>query len=482
MRLRRVLPIALAAALAVAAPASASGGQRPSALERSLLKAVQDVHFEQVLDFDSGAVPAPQVAFTPNADVAVFALNPAGRVTDAANVLLSRDYPSGALVPIDGDLGTRKVRYHAWDIDRWNGDTAWDAPWPAGSDLVPGREGAPLQFMSPYPASLFKVLVAYGVLRLVDGGVLTLDTPVTYDPPDPGSELCGDGDPITRPLRDWIDPMISESNNQSTCAMLKLLHDQPGRAAGQDGVDVLNQDLAALGLQTLQVNGTDPATGGTWNPGQIDMGALDTARFFYLVSGAPGQLWRAPSGRRVTAGELSPASRAFFQGVLRDQGFREVLSTTNYCGLDYPAPGIPARVADRWIQPDGTVVVDGIPYPSDVRPCNDAATVDFLDKTGLTYNYGSDAGIVHNLPGKPYARYIVAILTNLGYRYGDPQFAGLGDLPCFSSAADYVCYTEKFSQLGLKIHESLTGRRGWGHGFGHHRGIWRPHAGRGEQR
>lgn len=473
----------VALAVVLLAPSAAVAAAGPSPLEQTVLRAVQETRFGDVLDFDSGAVPAPRVAATPNVDVAVLSLHPSGRVAGAANVLLSRDYPDGVLAPVGRDLGTSAVRFRAWDIDRWDGLTPWTAPWPAGSDLVAGREGAPLEFMSPYPASLFKVLVAYGVLRLADRGVLSLDQPFTYDPPeagDPATELCGEGLPLTRPIADWVDPMISESSNQSTCAMLKLLHDQPGATPGGDGVDVLNAELAALGLGTLQVNGTDPETGGSWNPGQIDMTALDTARFFLIVDGGPGVLWRTRAGRAVSSDVLSARSRAFFQGVLRDQGFREVLSTTNYCGLDYPAGGIPARVADRWIQLDGTVVVDGIPYPSDVGPCNDDATVDFLDKTGLTYNYGSDAGIVRNLPGKPYARYVVAILTNLGYRYGDARFAELGDLPCFSGAANYVCYSEKFSQLGARIHEALVGRpSGRPRRQSAPRPVSRPHQGRG---
>ena len=475
-RRRRLLLAAITFATTLAvAPVAVAETPGPSPLERSLLSAVQGVGFGQVVDFDSGASPAPQVAATPNVDVAVFALTKSGRVSDAADVLLSRDYPNGALVPINRNLGTTSVRYKAWDIDRWDGVTAWNAPFGPGTDIVPGRESAPLQFMSPYPASLFKVLVAFGVLRLADKGALSLSQPYTYTPPpvgDPATGLCGDGAPITRTINDWLDPMISESSNQSTCAMLKLLHDRPGRTPGTDGVDDLNAQLAAIGLGTLQVNGTNPANGGRWNPGEIHVTALDMARFFLLVDGGQEVLWRTDAGRPVKSDVLSDASRATFQRYLADQGFREVLSTTNFCGLAYPAPGIPARVAERWIQPDGTVTVDGVPYPADVRPCNAAATVDFLDKTGLTYNYGSDAGIVRNLPGKPQVHYIVSILSNLGYRYGDPQFANLLDLPCFSAEANYACYTQKFSQLGAKVHELLSARRpGQGSGEGPRRDI-----------
>jgi hydroxyacylglutathione hydrolase len=132
------------------------------------------------------------------------------------------------------------------------------------------------------------------------------------------------------------------------------------------------------------------------------MTALDTARLLWLVEGAPGVLWRRPDGGPVTARVLSDASRAVLAQLLAEQGFNVVLSTTNFCGLGYPSPGIPQRIAERWVDPgDGTVTVEGMPYRRDVRPCNAAAEVTFAHKTGLTYNYGSDAGIVRPLPASP---------------------------------------------------------------------------------
>jgi hypothetical protein len=77
-------------------------------------------------------------------------------------------------------------------------------------------------------------------------------------------------------------------------------------------------------------------------------------------------------------------------------------------------------------------------------------------KTSLTYNYGSDAGIVRSLPGKPRRRYVIAFLSNLGYRYGDAQFATSKTLPCFGLGA---CYTEKVAQLGKRVDDLLRGAR-----------------------
>ena len=111
---------------------SARAAAGSDALGRGLLAAVRSVKFDQVIDFGPEgtcpgaafcAFPAPPIADTPNVDVAVIELDPDGRPIDAADVLLSRDYPDGALVPIDRDLGTTAVRFLRWNINRWNGGT-----------------------------------------------------------------------------------------------------------------------------------------------------------------------------------------------------------------------------------------------------------------------------------------------------------------------------------------------------------------------
>jgi hypothetical protein len=392
-------------------------------------------------------------------DVAVIELRRDGRARRAANVLLSRDYPEGLVVPIDENLGTTAVRFRRWDIERWDGGTfasdgvqtsttGWDdnPPRTPEDDVVTGGERAPFEFMAPYPASLLKLIVAFHTLRLVDRGSLDLDAGYAYDP----AGGCSGAAPGTETNRRWLDAMITSSDNRAACALVKQLH-------GLGEVDGMNAELRELGLGTLQVNGTSALTGGIWQPGQIHMTALDTARLLWLVEGAPGVLWERPDGRPVTARVLSDSSRAVLGQLLAEQGFNVVLSTTNFCGLDYPSPGIPQRIAKRWIDPDdGTMTVEGMPYGRDVRPCDAAAEVTFAHKTGLTYNYGSDAGIVRSLPGTPRRRYVIAFLSNLGYRYGDARFAASPGLPCFSLG---VCYTEKIAQLGKRVDDLLRGRR-----------------------
>jgi hypothetical protein len=438
-----------------------------SSLERGLLSAVRAAGFEDVIDFGpvEEACPyqswcpasSPAVSRPPNVDVAVIELRRNGRARRAANVVLSRDYPEGRMVPIDRNLGARDVRFRRWDIDRWNGGTfasdgtqtatkGWadNPPRTAADDIVAGREQAALEFMAPYPASLFKLIVAFHTLRLVDRGVLDLDASYAYDP----AGGCGGAAPGSETNRRWLDWMITSSDNRAACALLKQLHGL-GEVAG------MNAELGDLGLGTLQVDGTSAQTGGIWQPGQIHMTALDTARLLWLIEGGPGVLWNRPDGHPVTERLLSDSSRALLRHLLAEQGFNDALSTTNFCGLEYPSPGIPQRTAERWIDPDdGTVTVAGIPYGQDVRPCNAAAEVTFAHKTGLTYNYGSDAGIVQSLTGKPSRRYVVAFLSNLGYRYSDARFATSEALPCFGVG---VCYTQKIAQLGKRVDDLLRG-------------------------
>lgn len=432
-------------AFSVLAVGGAEAGVTPDEqLADELLAVVNDVDFAEVVDFeyDTAAGPAPRVAHTPNVDVAVIALDGDGRPTAAANVLLSRDFPQGRVVSLDENGAAVGVDWRAWDIDRWDGD--WDAPFPDGSQIVPGADGD--IFMSPYPASTFKLLIAVHTLRLVDAGVIDIDQEFVYKR-QKGDTCLGEKAKFRSTTAVELEKMITYSSNLATCALVKQLH-------SLDQVDDMNESFVELGLPTLQVYGTDAGAGGTWNPGSIHMTAMDTARLLLIVNGSPGQLWTDPNGQAVTADSvLSPASQQRLMGLLHDQGFNEVLSTTNWCGADYPAPGIPATVSQTWIDPaDGTVTVDGIPYGRDVRPCNEDAEVTFAHKTGLTYNYGSDAGIVEALPGQDGRHYVVAAFANLGYRYSDASQADSADLPCFTSG---VCYTEKFAILGRSIDDLM---------------------------
>jgi hypothetical protein len=500
--------VSLVAALVVAttSPGSSASAQTGpealSPLEAQMLQAVRDARFDETIDFGPfedvcpGAsfcpVPARPIPYMPNVDVAVITLNSDGQAVDVANVLLSRDYPDGIVVPIDrgggpaGSYGTSSVRWRRWDIDRYNGGTfdqqtgeqltskGWtdNPPLTADDDIVDDRDGAPFQFMAPYPASLFKVIVAFRIMRLVDAGQLSLKQKYTYVPtgePLPSAAAKGEEEMDARPLHgraprvtpkpapggaetrtigDWMEPMITVSDNRSARALLKLLHDR-------NDLPAMHAELRDLGLGTLQINGTNPTNGRNWQPGQIHMTSLDTARLLWLIDGGAGTLWTRADGGPVLASMLSDNSRAYLKSLLDDQGFHEVLSTPNLCGAPNVEPGIPARVPTRWINPsDGTVTVDGFPYGQDVRPCNDAAEVVFGHKTGLTFNYGSNAGIVRSVPGKPERRYVISFIASLGYRYTDDAFASRTSYPCYEAVGP-ICYTQRIPALAKQLDDFL---------------------------
>lgn len=437
-------------------------GHAETPLETAVLQAVRDAHFEQVIDFGAGNEarparanlhsPAPTIAQPPNVNVAVIQLDAQGRMLDRAYVLLSRDYPNGLVVPLDPNAGASSVRFLRWDIERSNGGTfsadgkrltskGWtnDPPLTEADDIVPGRTHAPYQFMASYPASLFKIMVVFHVMRMIDAGKISLDSAYVYDA---GTK------PESRKIRDWLEPMITISDNHATSALVKMLHDK-------NEIEPLNREFRDLNLGTLQLNATSAANGLGWSPGQIHMTAFDVARLFWIIDGGPGELWRGADGQPVTAKLLSEPSRAFLKKLLLDQGFNDVLTTANFPGAPNVRAGIPSRVASRWINStNGHAVVDGEDFGVDIRATNALAEVDFAHKTGLTFNYGSDAGIVTSLPGKPFRHYLIAFLGNLGNRYADEVFATRTNFPAFDKVGP-ICYTQRIPALGKAIDDAV---------------------------
>ena len=294
--------------------------------------------------------------------------------------------------------------------------------------------------MAPYPASLFKSMVAFHVMRMIDAGKISLDTEYVYS-------IAG-AKPETRKIRDWLDAMITVSDNHATSALLKMLHDR-------NEIEPLNREFRELNLPTLQIEGTDPKTGGGWSTDRVTLTAWDIARLFRLMDGGPGEFWKDANGKPVTEKILSDASRACLKQVLSEQAFNECLTTANLPGLENIRPGIPSRVADRWINPtNGHVVADTMDYGADIRGANARAEVEFMHKTGLTFNYGSDAGIVRSLPGKPFRHYIIAFVANLGNRYADAQFADRKNFPAFANVSP-IAYTQKIPALGRAVDDAI---------------------------
>jgi beta-lactamase class A len=436
-----------------------------TSLETALLKSVRDAHFERVIDFGAGNdehpvkahlnLPAQTIAHPPNVNVAVIQFDPDGRMVDRAYVLLSRDYPDGLIVPLDKNAAACSVRFIRWDIERFDGGTfssednhqltvkGWtnNPPLTEADDLVPGRTNAPYQFMTPYPASLFKSMVAFHVLRMVDAGKISLDTEYTY--------AVAGAKPDSRKIRDWMEPMITVSDNHATSALVKMFYDR-------NEIDTLNREFRELDLGTLQIDSVNPATGRGWKVDRVTMTAWDVARLFWIFDGGPGEMWQGSDHQPVTAKLLSDSSRSFVKKLLSEQAFNDALTTANLSGAKNVRPGIPSRVAERWINPtNGHVMVEGEDFGVDIRAANAQAEVTFAHKTGWTFNYGSDAGIVTSLPGKPFRHYVVAIIANLGYRYADEEFATRSTFPA-SDRVSPITYTQRIPALGKAIDDAVT--------------------------
>ena len=405
-------------------------------LGAGLKQLLRGIRFDRIRDFgpiegvfpDDGAPPLRQL---PYLDLAVIVFDQRRQPIAIANALLSRELPQGLVVRLSTDLGAANVRWLPWNQQLW--DQPQDQPNDLGSST---RPATPAPFMSPYPASLFKLPLAYALLERVDAGELGFEA-----------------------VRDPIERMITVSDNQATRELLQLLH-------SRGEMEAVNQRFRELGLGTIQIQGTDPATGWRWRPGEISMTALDTVKLLWLLdNGDPRRvLWHTAAGQPVRS-TLSARSRQFLLDQLDDQALNEVLSTSNYGVFDQdgqrhgPAdiePGIPAQVPQRWIDPvTGFVSLESdgqlINYGQDVRPFNaKAADSRFGHKTGLTYNFGSDAGLVTALDGQPGRHYAVAFFSNLGYRYTDPAFAEQTSYPAFNDPMP-VAYTQEIPRLGREL-------------------------------
>jgi hypothetical protein len=371
-------------------------------LSQALLEAVRSQRFDALCQ------PFPSI------DLAVVAW-PRDAVPIWANVLFSRDFPQGIVVQMDERAGeVSNVRYLADQTDAhgeshvWRAQTDWDrVDWKhlAGGGLH--------RFVAPYPASLIKLMVAVGVARLVDADRYRWDALWPY------------GDK-TRTVAQWTESMLVASSNEATNAMVALLH-AGGliEHSGAQEVNSLEQMFAIYGLHSLRLSDTR-ADGGWRNAdgagvGHLQMTAWDTARLLWLMvcaarpetTGTPWLLQGAPP-------LLSKPQANRLWAMLADQGLHGVLSSTALAGVPGCQQGIAAHMPERWLQKDGSALVQDYAYPPDIRPANAQAQVHFAHKTGTTDNYCSDAGWVTPLAteGRNSAgHYVIAMTSNLGARF-----------------------------------------------------------------
>jgi hypothetical protein len=429
-------------------------------LARALRDALEATHFDRVIDLASppagdasiARARPPRIAHRPSADVAVIAF-PEGCPPAFASVMTSREIDGVRINRVDPEtLGVKGVRLRRWDQARWDALDAPPPPFTEDDDVQPAEPDAgataAADFTVPYPASVFKLLVAVRILELSDRGLLDL------------SDRIGLGR-RTRTVREWMADMITVSDDESTRALVKGLHEIGGEAA-------LNALFAGLGLSALQMHDTSPETGRNWQPGRIHMSAWDTARLLWLLDpDAPPPTWTAPGGAPVDTGFLRPESRRLLVELLGAQAFHDALSTTALCRVPKTRKGIPALMPERWIDLEGRPGVaigrgltdrlldGGAPSSdeqgADVRQCNREAEVTFAHKTGLTENFASDVGIVRGIPGRARRHYIVSFFSNLGYRYTDADKASSAD-PCHELG---ICYTQRIAGLGAAIDAAM---------------------------
>ena len=418
-------------------------------LAKQLRRILRSVRWRRIHDFGpvEGVFPetdAPVLDQRANVDLAVLALDRKGELVDAANVVLSRDQPQGLISDLDPNLETKNITWQRWDQAQWDGNRAWISSrrqLPAkGLIQTQKRLKGNAVFMSPYPASLFKLPLAFFLLEDVSDQQIQLSD-------------------IRRDLR----KMLTVSSNQATKDLLQYLHDN-------DRIGAMNRRLRQLGLGTIQIKGTDSATGGGWKPGRITMTSMDTAKLLWLIQSKPSNTppWRQPNGSPAQS-KLTEHARRILLNNLKNQAFNETLSTANFGAADQVKgvkapqniePGIPNHVPDRWIDTiTGFVTIksDGelINFGENVRPYNKkAASKNFLHKTGITYNFGSDAGIVEPSLGSNGARYIISFISNLGYRYIDEPFADRQSYP-FEDNPGPIAHTQEIPRLGQRVNQLM---------------------------
>ena len=396
-----------------------------TALANALLKLVRAQHFELTPDSLEGGQP---IQAFPSLDLAV-AVFPHGAAPIWANVLFSRDFPNGHVAHIADQAGAvNNVRYLKDQLNAALDSMAWlpGADWARFNwQALYGNAGP--TFVEPYPASLLKVMVLVGVARLVDTGKINWDNEHRFEG-------------ITKTIAAWADSMIVASNNDATTALVAVLHlGQLIVRQSDTETNHLHALFAEYGLPTLRLANTKPDGG--WRSaqgagvGNIHMTAWDTVRLLWLLSDDYASAPWLPAG---TAPMLSEASRQRVWRFMGEQGLHAVLSSTTIAGVAGWQSGIPAQLSSRWLQPDGSVLVEDIRFPADVRAANDAAEVHFAHKTGNTENYCSDAGLVQAY-SKHGRRYIIALLSNLGSRYqADPDCDTTWRIPALGHAIDQL--------------------------------------------
>jgi hypothetical protein len=375
-------------------------------LAQLLLQSLRRCGAERALDHRDGGRP---LARPPAIDIAVAAF-PNDTPPVWANVMCSPDQPEGHVAMIGPEAGpVRGLRFVADVRDDAGAPLAWlpGSDW-SGIDFPPLWGNGPQRFVSPYPAALVKLMVLLGVARLADAGQVHWDQSLPH-----GGR--------TQRVEHWCEAMVTAGSDEATSALVALLHAQGLITRHDDGGETngLHILFGDAGLFTLRFAHTTPEGG--WQDadgagiGRLQMTAWDTVRLLWLMQ--PDGLWNEPPWRPPGAPPLlSSTSRHKVWSWLGDQGVNGVLSTGALAGVPGWQRGIAARVPLRWVQPDGSVQVNGLQYPPDVRPARERSTAYFAHLAGSTDHHAADAGWVQG-DGPAGRRYLIAITSSLGRRH-----------------------------------------------------------------
>ncbi|MBM3380877.1 MAG: serine hydrolase [Betaproteobacteria bacterium] len=496
-------------------------------LNNELKSAVLKVDFKNVVDlgptFTADPCPTTEPACQhgrktlgrkqfPQIDLAVIAFQPGCKnPVVGGNVFFSRDYPRGVGASFDPKTqAVSNVKMYPWLQERFDeGQVISQAPWfkpspgawksryPANELLNPEAVRSPISFMSPYPASVFKILVALRVLqKLEEQGSLEqqLNNKYTYD-----FGTADASDDVTLTFAQFLDAMIQWSGNKATAALIQYLHrsgdiieaeqkDSAGYPAAAPRQNKLNELFASLGLPALQMNRTRMQDG-LWgnrdtmylkdssSVSHIFMPSWDTARLLWLLrtnSSTPENQkpdWQlsSKSNKKVDASSISETVRNAFWANMKNQLFHEVLSNTLHCQQKLGGGfGIPALLPQKWVS-TGQLKLPVGDYPfvfaadelkgdynftKNLGECQTTAEVEFASKTGLTSVSGSHAGLVKGLSERGFKReYIVVLNSSLGSRFTDSnRLDAERVIPCFDRT---LCYSSRINQLGANIDASM---------------------------
>ncbi len=511
-------------------------------LAAGLRAAVQRTDFSKVWDYGplfGEGCPAEQVPACqsligplgaerfPQIDLSVVAINPAGcpQAAVKATVVFDRRHPQGVVGTYDPrTLELRNIRFRKWDERRYNGgrfkllgsgvdaqpaviagtELAWDAPYPPGSLLSAPDKGAAVDFMSPWPASVFKLMVATHFLTLLDKGQTADGQPLARQtliplPTQDLMELCPEQE-RTLTLYEALETMLGWSGNCATAALVRFLHahneirqspqvDAQGFPAAAPLRSGINATLAALGLSTLQMNRTIARTGRWGNP--IDnyatatasvannhMTSWDTARLLWLLAELPERArprWEVAPGRLVDLDFVSPHQKALLRELLTDSYSGSGLVNNRVCVPEStagfrPTPGIPALLSSKWLY-KGRLrlpfadypyrgVIDEIgpnainpAYPPELTPCQRRAEVLYLNKAGLTNVAASSVGIIRGRADSQRFRrnYIVSFFSSLGSRFADAAAMQAAGLAHNAHAFTHLGTTQAIPELGATL-------------------------------